>query len=174
MASRFRFALVAGAALAVLAAGCGGKGSRSSATARAGSSAEAGALAFARCMRAHGIAGWPDPTSGGFFDKAKLRRLDLSVARVRALEEGACNHLLGGGPPQPTITLADRNDYLRAAACMRAHGYPGFPDPTFPNGSVSTDIPASIDQDSAAFKAAASTCTRLIPAGLPYSSSSAR
>jgi hypothetical protein len=121
-------------------------------------------------MRAHGIPGWPDPNSSGVFDdKSKLRQLDVSVSRVRALEEGACNIPLPSATPSQTITLADRADYLRAAACMRSHGLDGFPDPTFPNNSVETNIPSSINQDSSEFKSAATICTKLIPPGLPYS-----
>ncbi len=54
---------------------------------------------------------------------------------------------------------------------MRSHGYPDFPDPTFQNNSVQANVPSSIDQDSARFKSVAGICTKLIPAGLPYSGS---
>jgi hypothetical protein len=54
---------------------------------------------------------------------------------------------------------------------MRSHGFPDFPDPAFENNSVQTDVPSSIDQDAPRFKSAATICTRLIPAGLPYSGS---
>jgi hypothetical protein len=107
------------------------------------------------------------------FDKSKLRQLAVSVSQVRALEDGPCNHLLVAPSQGPTITLADRADYLAAAACMRSHGLSGFPDPTFQDNNVQTDIPSSIDQSSATFKSAAAICTKLIPAGLPYSSRSA-
>jgi hypothetical protein len=164
--------IVAVAAFALLASGCGGGGSSSvtSSTTTAQNGALGEALAFARCMRSHGIPDWPDPTSSGEFDKSALRQLGVSVSRVRGIEESACNLPLGG-PQGPTITLADRADYLRAAACMRSHGFPDFPDPTFGNNSVETNIPSSIDQDSSPFKSAAGICTRLIPAGLPYSRS---
>jgi hypothetical protein len=162
------------AAFALLAAGCGGGGSP--AVANGGSSTTAaatrqnGALAFARCMRTHGLSDWPDPDSGGVFDKSKLRQLGYSVSRVRAVEDGVCNRLLNSGAsPGYTITPADRVDYLKAAACMRTHGFPDFPDPTFANSNVQTNVPSSIDQDSSPFKSAAETCTKLIPAGLPYS-----
>jgi hypothetical protein len=103
------------------------------------------------------------------FDKTTLRRTGYSVAQVRAVEDGPCNHLLGGVSHQrPTITAADRVDYLKAAACMRTHGFPGFPDPTFPDNGVQVAIPPSIDQDSSRFTNAATICTKLIPAGLPY------
>ncbi len=167
--------VVASAAFAVLAAGCGGGNSPGVASVNSSTTVATtnGALAFARCMRSHGLPNWPDPTSSGMFDKSALRGLAYSVSRVRAVEDGACNHLLSAPSTGPTITLADRADYLRAAECMRSHGLAGFPDPTFQNNNVQTNIPSSIDQDASQFKSAATICTKLIPAGLPYSRASA-
>lgn len=174
--------VVAAAGCVLLAAACGGGGAPGVAGGAAATTAAAptattpaqnGALAFARCLRAHGLPKWPDPTSGGAFDKAKLRQTGYSASQVRATEDGPCKNLLPASPAGPTITAADRGDYLRAAACMRSHGVAGFPDPTFQNGSVQTNIPSSIDQDAAPFKNAATICTKLIPAGLPYSSAAA-
>jgi len=164
------------AAVALLAAGCGSSGSPSSAGAVSATTAAPGArntaLALARCLRSHGLPKWPDPTSGGVFDKSKLRQTGYSGSQVRAVEDGACRHLLPSGPPPgPPITAADRTDYLEAAACMRSHGFPDFPDPAFENNSVQADVPSSIGQDAPRFKSAATICTRLIPAGLPYSGS---
>jgi hypothetical protein len=175
-------------AFSLAAAGCGGGGSQGVASIDSSTTAAtpttqsgttttqrgtlASALAFARCMRSHGIPGWPDPTSGGYFDKATLRGLDLNVSRVRALESGPCNIPLPSPQQAYAITPAIRTDYLRGAACMRSHGYPDFPDPTFPDGSVRLDVPASIDTHSPRFRSAATICTRSIPAGLPYTRSS--
>jgi hypothetical protein len=69
----------------------------------------------------------------------------------------------------PTITPAEQADYLRAAACIRSHGVPEFPDPTFQNGHVRFNIPSSIDRNSSQVKSAQAICVKLIPAGLPYS-----
>jgi hypothetical protein len=185
-------ALVAFAGFSLLAAGCGGSGSPgvasvASSTTAATTTMQAGttttrigtlasALAFARCMRSHGLSNWPDPTSSGVFDKSTMRQLGYSQSRVRTLEQGACNIPLpsGGQSQGQGVTLADQADYREAAACMRAHGFPTFPDPTFQSNDVTTNIPSGIDQDSAQFKSAVATCTKLIPAGLPYSSSAAR
>jgi hypothetical protein len=164
--------IVAVAAFALLEAGCGGGSSPASSTTAATASTQTGALAFARCMRSHGLPKWPDPTSSGVFDKKALRQTGYSVSQVRAAEDGPCNHLLGGASDaEPAITAAERADYLRAAECMRSHGIAGFPDPTFQDNSVRTNIPSSIDQDAPQFRSAATICTKLIPAGLPYSSS---
>jgi hypothetical protein len=89
---------VAVASFSLLAIGCGGGGgSPVAGVATSTATALNGALAFACCMRSHGIPGWPDPDRGGHFDKSKLRQLGVSVSRVRALEEGTCNHLLNAG-----------------------------------------------------------------------------
>jgi hypothetical protein len=71
----------------------------------------------------------------------------------------------------PPITPADRLDYLNAAACMRSHGVPDFPDPTFQNNTVTFNIPPSIDKNSPQARSAVAICRKLIPAGLPYSGS---
>jgi hypothetical protein len=167
--------VVAVAAFSLLAAGCGGGGSPGVASVASSTTAgtttpHSGALAFARCMRSHGLTNFPDPSSSGVFDKSKLRQLPYSVSRIRAVQDGPCNRLLPyvGKPKGPTITPADQADYLKGAQCMRSHGFPDFPDPTFPNSSVQLDIPSSIDTNSSKFNSAAATCTKLIPAGLPY------
>jgi hypothetical protein len=172
--SLFLVAIFAVAAFSLLAAGCGGKSSPrvasvDSSTTVTATTPQSGAVAFARCMRAHGIPNWPDPTQGGAFDKTKLQRLGVSVSRVRALEEGACNHLLPDTGASKNITAGDRVDYLKAAACMRRHGITGFPDPTFANGSVKFNIPSSINPNSPQVVSALPICRKLIPAGLPYS-----
>lgn len=77
-----------------------------------------------------------------------------------------------GPPPEtqtPQITPADRLDYLKGAACMRSHGFPDFPDPTFENNTVTFNIPPSIDPTSSQAKRAEAICAKLIPPGLPYS-----
>lgn len=171
------------ASLALVAAGCGGRGgvagNGSSGAAVSGtttvvygtSGAGAAALAFARCMRAHGLPTWPDPESSGAFDKTKLRQTNISPDQARAVEEKYCHYDFenGGGGQRVTITPADRAAYLRAAACMRRHGISDFPDPTFGDGTVALDIPPSIDTTSPSFRSARATCAALIPAGLPYS-----
>ena len=123
--------VVAVAAVLLLAAGCGG-GSRRSATAV--TTTQTGAVAFARCMRSHGLSNWPDPNSSGVFDKSKLRQLGYPVSRVRVIEDSDCNHLLpnGGSGPQETAeqTRTRIADALSFARCMRARGFPNFPDPT--------------------------------------------
>ncbi len=127
---------VALAAVAFLAAGCGGSSGVATVSASTSSAvtSPSGAVAFARCMRSHGAPNWPDPTSGGVFDKSKLRQLGINPTRVRAIEDGPCNHLLpavGEAQPETPQQLATRQaDALSFARCMRNHGVSRFPDPT--------------------------------------------
>jgi hypothetical protein len=182
-------AVAAAAALSLLAAGCGGGGSPGVARVAASTGAattaatttvqygangaQAGALGFARCMRSHGIP-TPDPEPNGTFDKRKLRQLlgGISQSRVRAVEDRFCHYVFQNGGQSQTISPAEQADYLRAAACMRRHGFPGFPDPTFQNGHVTFNVPPSVDTNPPKARRAVATCQKLIPAGLPYSRSS--
>jgi hypothetical protein len=134
---------------------------------------------YASCMRSHGVPNFPDPTSGGGIPKEAAVSAFQAVSNSQAdAAQNACAHLLpaGGslsGQPVQTITAQDRQDYLKAVACMRSHGFPDFPDPTFQNNSVQrTNIPSNIDQNSSQFTSAKAACQKLIPAGLPGSGSS--
>jgi hypothetical protein len=54
----------------------------------------------------------------------------------------------------------------------RTHGIPNFPDPTFEDNSVEFNTTTPIDTNSSGYKGALATCQKLIPAGLPYGSTS--
>jgi len=126
-------------------------------------------------MRSKGVPNFPDPDSSGGVPKEAVISALQAVGNSQAeAAQSACRNLLpaGGslsGQASQPVTVQDREDYLKAAACIRLHGFSGFPDPTFQNNSVQTNIPSSINQDSSQFKSAATICTKLIPAGLPYS-----
>lgn len=127
---RVATSVVAFVAVSLLAAGCGGGSSRST-TAATGTARTA--LAFSRCMRTHGVPSFPDPDSTGGISKRRLVRLGISESQMRAAER-PCDHLLpnGGLGPQQTAqqTRARLADGLAFARCVRARGFPSFPDPT--------------------------------------------
>jgi len=133
------------------------------------------ALAFARCMRAHGLPKFPDPNSSGVFDKSTLSQMGYSTAQYRAVQDGPCKNLLPtaapSAPNSQTITTQQQQDYINAIACMRSHGFSNFPDPTFSDGHVTLVPPPGVDTNSTQFTQAQHTCQQLIPAGLPYSGS---
>jgi hypothetical protein len=161
------------AATAVLAAACSNSpssaGSGGSPTS-GGAAATSSGVAYSRCIRSHGVPDFPDPGSNGQLSKSAIIQAFSQVSQSKAMAaQTACAQLSPGEQQNPVLTAQQREDYLRAAACMRSHGFANFPDPTFPGGRESLSIPSSIDTSSTQFNQAARTCTRLIPAGLPDS-----
>lgn len=173
--SRTAASVLAAGVLVMLGAGCGGGRSAAKlATDSTRSQQARGLVAFASCMRSHGVPSFPDPSSSGGIPKPAVVSAFQAVSKTQGdTAQNACNHLLpsGGlsGQRVQTITPQDQQDYLRAAACMRSHGFPSFPDPTFRNNEAHVNMPSSINQNSAQFTTAATICTKLIPAGLPGS-----
>jgi hypothetical protein len=181
--------LVALLGVGVLAAACGG-GTAGSGVANLGATitttvpSAAGpktatkapdeALRFIDCLRTHGEPNMPDPDISGNHVSININASSgvnpNSPQFIAAYN--ACKHLLpnGGVSKGNTITSADQADYLKAAACMRSHGIPNFPDPSFVNNSVEFNAQTPIDANSPQYKSALATCEELIPAGLPYSS----
>ncbi|HEY0871253.1 MAG TPA: hypothetical protein VGD55_12705 [Acidothermaceae bacterium] len=149
----------------------------SSSSSAAASDLATQALAFARCLRANGLPNWPDPLSNGTFDKSKLQATGYSTAQTRAVEDGPCKSILPttapSSPNSQTITTQQQQDYINAVACMRAHGFSNFPDPTFSGDHVTLTPPPGVDTNSTQFTQAQHICKQLIPAGLPYSGSDA-
>jgi hypothetical protein len=161
-------AVLAGTAL--LAAACGG-GSHP-----AGPGATSGPLttpkldAFARCMRSHGIADFyfsqANPSSPDvMFGHAIPASIDPNSPQFQT-DQKACGPILGlpSGPP-PAVTAAQLRRLVRAAECMRVHGYPGYPDPSVQNGGIAVPpLPSSVDMNSLQFQAAMKKC-QPAPAG---------
>jgi hypothetical protein len=131
-------------AVVVVVAGCGGGGSGPVVTnvgtaARpsglSSSSPYAQALAFAKCVRTHGVPLWPAPGRSGQFDKSDLTPNRLGVSSLKAATaQRACRSLL------PTYSSAQQSslivtEALRFSRCMRAHGSTNFPDPQS-NGAI--------------------------------------
>jgi hypothetical protein len=132
-------ALMALFALVLLAA-CSGSPS----SVNAGSPASSGsAVAFAACMRSHGVPDYPDPGSGGNLTAKGPQQLGVSSSVFQAAE-ASCQHLLpadsasfqqqvsqcmsGGDCPQALVQrlLASMREFSQ---CMRSHAVPNWPDP---------------------------------------------
>jgi len=142
--------------LSLLASACGGSpgshvaqlGSTPTQTRAASESFRGGsppdeALAYAGCLRTHGVPNWPDPTSSGLFDKSKLtlQQLGVSNSQLQAAQT-ACQRLLPGGgerPDQAGLRKMER-DALDFARCMRFHGVPDWPDYTLRGGTPLFDL----------------------------------
>jgi hypothetical protein len=117
-------------------------------------------------MRSHGLPTFPNPIKEG-----SSITLFKQHSPLYASASAACRELLPAGLAlgHGALTTADQDDYLKAIACLRSRGFPEIPDPSFNGATVHMDLPSTIDQNSAQFRRALSTCRKLIPAGLPYS-----
>jgi len=139
---------------------------------------QAAALKYSQCMRSHGVPNFPDPAPGGGFVFQAGSGLNPSSPAVKSAT-AKCQKYMGGSLPGPGTVEHPAAQWLaqmvRAAACMRRHGYPDFPDPrtsvpSNPFGSsggagVISDIdgvififPSSIDTLSPRFYRAADAC----------------
>jgi hypothetical protein len=123
----------AGGISVVLLAGCGGASHTAGGGGSTQGSSNRQALValreLARCVRAHGLPGFPDPVvqSDGhpvFPDGAP---------RVPQATQQACRTVAARIPPDYTATTAvsssDFQKLLQLAHCIRAHGIPDWPDP---------------------------------------------
>lgn len=146
------------ATIAVLAlAACGATGKP------AGSAGSSQALAWAGCLRSHGVPSFPDPIPGHkamFPDSAGALLQSHSPAVLAA--ERACKQQNPAGAAAATgASTGQKRAMLGYARCMRAHGVPDYPDPTYgSNGRpiVPDFSSAGIDTQSPAFTTAAKQC----------------
>jgi hypothetical protein len=116
------------------------------------------AVKFSRCMRSHGITNFPDPGPTGGIEINSNSGIDPSSPQFQTAQT-ACQKY---APPKPTHAQQEQAEQqaLTFATCMRAHGLPGFPDPTFgPNGGIfSRGYGNGADPNSPAFQAAEKHC----------------
>jgi hypothetical protein len=131
------------AIVAVIAAGCGSNGpARTSATATASpkkASAREKAVRFAECIRAHGVADFPDPNAKNEFEYG------VSVTpAVWKRATTACKDLQPPGTLSAKRTPRQQSASLRFAQCVRDHGVKDFPDPVNREPLIDTyKIPSS-------------------------------
>jgi hypothetical protein len=149
-------ALLAGTALLTAACGSGSPAAGTSTTHQK-------SVAFAQCVRSHGDPGFPDPDSQGTFD---VSQIDLNSPLVQAAIN-ACQKLIPPGAVQlaPSQQRALTTQALKFTVCMRARGYPNFPDPVIGNGRVEYRVgpPMGIDPYSPQLQAAQQLCQKLNP-----------
>jgi hypothetical protein len=158
----------------VAIAACGGSSKPPSSGSASASSAAGRGIKFSDCMRAHGVANFPDPSTSGAGISIHIGSgsgINPSSPSFKAAQT-ACGKLLpgggpGGGGPASAQTKAQM---VAVAECMRSHGVSGFPDPTTtppssPDGGlvmghngVFFAVPRTIDTTSPSFQQAATAC----------------
>lgn len=155
---------VTAATVLVVAAGCAGTTNKDDKVDTAGGTppptASAGTgdmLAFAKCMREHGVP-MVDPQPGRVGEVG-------SGADREATEKAqkACQHFLPpvdsrGGKPDPKL----QEQMLKYAKCMRDNGI-DYPDPVVdPNGGISSTQAPGIQAEDPKVKAAMKQCDEII------------
>ena len=155
------------AGLAVFLAACGGgsggsgstpsgQGPSSPGSSQTGSS-QSGAVAFAQCVRSHGVPDFPDPQNGHFL----ISGSDQSNPNFNSAVQ-ACQHLLGPGGAS-NGGGSNNSQLLAFAHCMQTHGVPQFPDPTA-NGGIG--LPQGVNPNSPQFQKAWHECQSKLPGNL--------
>jgi hypothetical protein len=143
--------------VALLAAGCGGGGGWPG---KSRPKVHQELVAFAHCMRSHGVPNWPDPLPQGGFPRTGNGQNSGPQADAAM---STCKHLL---PPVPAVSAAQQTrelaQDLKWAKCMRAHGFPGISDPSVgPHaGTPVITAPPGFDPGSPQAQAAAKACKR--------------
>ena len=157
--------LPAMAAVAVLTAACGGSASSSSSA--GGSANYQQALAYSQCIRAHGVANFPDPDAqGNIIQHVSGNQPDDENSSVFQAADTACRHLLPGGGGRSTAAQQQViSRWLKIAQCMRAHGVPNYPDPKVSGRSIVILFGTGINVNSPQFQAAEHACKSVIPPG---------
>jgi hypothetical protein len=126
-------------------------------------------LAFAKCMRAHGVPNFPDPKPRGQIPTTHTTQpapgggftADPN-SPVYQTASNDCRSLADASPVtqgEPNQIMASQ---LKFAVCMRAHSVPNFPDPTS-TGEIGNDGAISgVNQNSPAFQRAEQTCSQFL------------
>lgn len=115
--------------------------SASAAASAAAGLSEADGTKYAACMREHGI-DLPDPASNGGLIPI------VSGSGPMAAANAACSSLLPVTAPVPAFNAQESAAVgLAIAKCMRASGFPDFPDPSTNADDPGQGIPADTAND---------------------------
>jgi hypothetical protein len=160
-----------GAGCAVVLAACGSAGSTGYHNPHYPYGAPNVPISMSKCMRANGVPNFPDPREGpdgggvGWpgggpvmisSDVLLIMGQQLSGPVVATAAKTCKEYMAPSGPP-PALTESQRKAAIADAECMRKHGVPNFPDPTFSGGQRNIEL-GDVNPESPAFKQAAAAC----------------
>jgi hypothetical protein len=122
------------------------------------------AIEFARCMRAHGVANFPDPGQGSGRNSDANPNAPAFIAATKTCDKEQPNNSSQTTRPSKSRQIA----MVKFAKCMRAHDVPNFPDPTLSTppsnqpvidaGGIYFVLPPGLDFQSPAVKQARTAC----------------
>jgi len=163
--------IIALAAAALFAAGCGSSNNNPSngSASQSGSNFAAMAVKYAECMRSHGVPGFPEPrisTSNGGSATAVQQVVSGNLAALPQFKSAAraCEGFMPGPASESPAQLAaqrraKQHALLAFAQCLRSHGVPNFPDPSA-QGDITPQMlsAAGVDLQGPAILPAARAC----------------
>ncbi len=189
--TRMNLSVIVLASAALLVAGCGSSsspgvarlssntsggsaadGAGKASTPERGASAQQKMVAYSQCMRTHGVPEFPEPTEGHLLIHSSSHNGHVTGVNPRSSQFQAAQKVCGKlipepGAPSPAQQAKVQESALKFSQCMRTHGVPSFPDPTFSGGGAKLTLKAGgangIDPNSPQFKAAQKTCQSLMP-----------
>jgi len=116
-------------------------------------------LAFAKCMREHGIPmDDPEVDGGGV---SIMMPEGTEKAKVDAAQKECKKFMPNGGEP-PKLDPAELEQQRKFAQCMRDNGVPKFPDPSEDGGGIMLNGD-DLDPKSETFKKAETACSQYQP-----------
>ncbi|MGO9750392.1 MAG: hypothetical protein ACLP8S_08060 [Solirubrobacteraceae bacterium] len=154
----------AGTIACLLVSGCG---SDSPASKPVTSTVTAEMVAFSKCMRGHGVSGFPDPGAVANPGENSIGGIPIPStinpsSPAFKTAQNACQALFSARfsrQGKPSLTASQKVSLIALSQCMRTHGVPAYPDPTFPaNGGISIGFGPGVNAQSPAFKQARATC----------------
>jgi hypothetical protein len=123
-------------------------------------------VAFAQCMRSHGVPDFPEPSEGKLIIKGTSKNgLNPGSPQFQAAMK-ACRSLAPAPKLSPQQTAAMQAQALKFSKCMRSHGVPNFPDPKFEGGGVRISLhagPGGLNPQAPQFQAAQKACRGDLP-----------
>jgi hypothetical protein len=126
---------------------------------------------MSKCMRANGVPNFPDPRSGPggggvgwpgggpvMISSDVLLIMGQRLAGPAVASAGkTCKEYMAPSNPPSAVSESQRVAAIANAECMRKHGVPNFPDPTFSGGQFNPGL-GGVNPQSPAFKQAAAAC----------------
>lgn len=162
---RRRAAALAGSLIAtgLLISGCGSGSPGSGAPDPGDANIGRQSLAFAACMRSHGVSGYPDPQVSASGNGVQVRispgTANPDSPAFKAADR-ACHHLMPGLVSKAASSDQAQQQDLKFANCMRSHGVPDFPDA---DRDGAFTLPSTINQHAPQFERATAACAHAQP-----------
>jgi hypothetical protein len=150
----------------LLMSGCGG-GSPTGSVNRPSAAATIGreSVAFATCMRSHGVPGYPDPQVSSSGNRVQVTispgGADPNSPAFKSADHMCHNLLPDGG--RPAGGAQNQAQDVTFADCMRAHGVANFPDA---DRDGAFTLPATLNEQAPQFEHASHACTSVEPSSL--------